>query len=90
MQNRLKAVKIMADTVSSSRELKLDYRFQDLDTRTTSIPNPKNNITRTNIQNLAGVLANTQAFVGDKNNSPFETITSAKIVEQTRTQLDLS
>lgn len=80
----------MADTISSSRELKLEYRFTDLDTRTTSIPDPINNISKTNIQTLAGVLANTQAFVGDKNNAPFETITSAKIVEQTRTQLDLS
>jgi len=80
----------MADTMSISRELKLEYRFQDLDTRTTSIPDPKNNIGKTEIQTLAGVLANTQAFVGDKNNAPFETITSAKIVEQTRTQLDLS
>jgi len=80
----------MADTMSSSRELKLEYRFQDLDTRTTSIPDPINNIGKTEIQTLAGVLANTQAFVGDKNNAPFETITSAKIVEQTRTQLDLS
>ena len=80
----------MADTVTSSRELKLEYRFQDLDTRTTNIPDPINNIAKTDIQTLAGVLANTQAFVGDKNNAPFETITSAKIVEQTRTQLDLS
>ena len=80
----------MADTMSISRELKLEYRFQDLDTRTTSIPDPINNIGKTEIQTLAGVLANTQAFVGDKNNAPFETITSAKIVEQTRTQLDLS
>lgn len=80
----------MADTTSQSRELKLDYRFQDLDTRTTSVPNPKNNLTKANIQTLAGVLAQTQAFVGDKNNAPFETITSAKYVEQMRTQLDLS
>ncbi len=79
----------MADTVTSSNELKLDYRFQDLDTRTTSIPNPKSNIDKTDIQTLAGVLVQTQAFVGDKNNAPFETITSAKIVEQTRLQLDL-
>lgn len=86
----LKAVKIMADTVTSSRELKLDYRFTDLDTRTTSIPDPKDNIVKADIQTLAGVLAQTQAFVGDKNNAPFETITSAKVVEQTRTQLDLS
>lgn len=78
------------DTVTSSRELKLDYRFTDLDTRTTSIPDPIDNITKTDIQTLAGVLAQTQAFVGDKNNAPFETITSAKVVEQTRTQLDLS
>lgn len=80
----------MADTVTSSRELKLDYRFTDLDTRTTSIPDPIDNITKTDIQTLSGVLAQTQAFVGDKNNAPFETITSAKVVEQTRTQLDLS
>lgn len=80
----------MADTASQSRELKLDYRFQDLDTRTTSVPNPKNNLTKENIQTLAGVLAQTQAFVGDKNDAPFETITSAKYVEQMRIQLDLS
>lgn len=84
----------MADTVTSSRELKLLYEFADGDNRTTSLPNPRNNITGAEVNAVGATLLATQAFVGDKNYSTepsaFVKISSAKIVNQTRRQLDLS
>lgn len=78
------------DTVTSSYELKLDYRFTDDDTRTTTLANPRSNLTAADINSCSAVLLATQAFVGDKNNAPFEKITGAVIVEKLRTKLDLS
>lgn len=78
------------DTITSGRDLKLDYKFTDGDTRLTSIPNPRNNLTSANILTAASELKVTQAFVGDKDNGAFDTISSATIVEWTRTKIDLS
>lgn len=78
------------DTLTSSKELKLTYAFADGDTRITNLPNPRTNLTATNIQSTAEVLATTQAFVGDKNSAAFTGITSAVIVEQTKRKLDLT
>ena len=78
------------DTITSSRELKLVYYFTDGDTRTTSLQNPKTNLTSDNIVTAATVLKNTQAFIGDKASAAFETIKSAEVVETMRKQLDLS
>lgn len=78
------------DTVTASQELKLDYQFADNDTRLTSIPNPRSNITDSDIKAVAATLYDTQAFVGDANNGAFATITSAKIIEKTVTKLDLA
>lgn len=78
------------DTVTSSYDLKLHYKFDDDDTRTTSLPNPRSNITWSDIADVASELYTTQAFVGDKNNGAFETITSAVYVEETRRYLDLT
>ncbi len=80
----------MADTVTSSNELKLNYLFSDGDTRLTSLPNPLPNLTGTQINAVSSTLQATQAFVGDKNNAPFERIQTAKYVQQTRTILDLT
>lgn len=78
------------DTITSGRDLKLDYSFADGDTRMTTIPNPRNNLTTTDILTAASELKVTQAFVGDKNNGAFDTISSAVMVEWTRRKLDLS
>lgn len=78
------------DTLTSSRELKLDYLFSDGDTRTTSLPYPKTNLTAAQINSASQTLADTQAFVGDKNNGAFVKIQSAYMLETTRRKLDLS
>ncbi len=80
----------MADTVTSSYELKLDYYFADGDNRMTTLNNPRSNLTRADIESATSVLKTTQAFVGDKNNAAFETIRSAVIIEQTKRSLDLA
>lgn len=78
------------DTVTSGRDLKLVYRFADNDTRTTSLPNPKADVTGEEIASTSSVLKSTQAFVGDKNSGAFDTIQSATIIEYTRRDLDLT
>jgi len=78
------------DTVTSGRDLKLDYSFADGDTRMTTLPNARENLTSANILTAASELKVTQAFVGDKDNGAFDTISSATIVEWTRTKIDLS
>lgn len=78
------------DTVTSSYELKLAYDFTDGDTRTTTLPNPKSNLTSDAVITASNTLQETQAFVGDKNNGAFDKIKSASIVSKTRRKLDLS
>lgn len=78
------------DTMTGGRDLKLIYSFADGDTRTTTIPNPRNNLTAADILTAASELKVTQAFVGDKDNGAFDTISSAVQIYWTKYQLDLS
>lgn len=78
------------DTITSSQELKLNYKFADDDTRLTTLPNPKSDLVATDIEAVAATLYETQAFVGDKDNGAFATITSAAIVQKRTTKFDLS
>ncbi len=80
----------MADTLTSSSELKLNYLFADGDTRATSLANPRNNLTAADVQSASSVLQATQAFVGDKNNGAFVRIDSAIIKQSTKRLLDLA
>lgn len=78
------------DTVTSSSTLQLDYYFADGDTRKTSLPNPKSNLTASEVKTAEATLKTTQAFVGDKNNGVFVGISQAQIVDKTKVDLDLT
>lgn len=80
----------MADTIKGSNELKLVFGFYDNDTRTVTIENPKSNLTAANIKAVGTLAKNTNPIIGDKGGAHVVGINSAKIVEKTRTQLDLS
>lgn len=78
------------DTVTSSYELQLVYKFADGDTRTTTLPNPRANLSSDAVITASNTLNQTQAFLGDKNDGAFDEIASAVIVSKTRRKLDLS
>lgn len=78
------------DTITSGRDLKLIYEFVDGDERTTTLPNPRNNLTQSDLDTATNALVTEQAFIGDKNGSAFNQIKSAEITEWTKTKFDLS
>ena len=78
----------MADTVSTSRELKLVAGFVDGDERTISYPNPKSSITSAQIEALNASASS--VLIGDKYGAPFNMFLDAEIVAKTTTKLDLT
>lgn len=79
----------MADTTSTSRELKIETMFVDGDTRTFNVKNPKSNITQSEIGALNTFMQTNNIMVGDKYGGRFGKITQASTVEKTTTTLDL-
>lgn len=80
----------MADKVKSVRELKLVAGFEDGDDRTLAFPDPKDNLTKTQITAAAFVKAAKAALVGDKAGAGMTGWKSAKVFESTTTYLDLT
>lgn len=80
----------MADKVTSSNELKLVFGFYDNDTRTVTLDNPRPDLTAADIKAVGTLAKNTNPIIGDKGGARVVGINSAKIVEKTRYQLDLS
>lgn len=80
----------MADTIKSSSELKLDSYYADGDTRMLSIPNPRADVTAADILAVAQSAVTNQPLLGDKGGANFVRFNSAKIVEKTKVDLDLS
>lgn len=80
----------MADTTKSTRELKIEFGFYDGDTRTQTLENPRNDLTATDINDLAQLAVSTQPIIGDKGGARVVGINSAKIVEKSVVTLDLN
>lgn len=80
----------MADTIKSSNELKMVAGFYDDDDRTITIQNPKTNLVAADIKAFETVAKNTQAILGDKTGAAFVSIKSAKTLQKTKTDLDLT
>lgn len=78
------------DTITSGRDLKLSYLFTDGDTRTTTLPNPKTNLTESDVTEVSFELTNSQVFVGDKAGAGFDKIEHAETTDWMKTRLDLS
>ena len=79
-----------ADTVTSSTNLKIEWGFEDGDTRTFSLPNPIDEISSSDVATLNTWVATNQPIIGDKSGSSSTGINSAIKVEQTKTKLDIS
>lgn len=79
----------MADTTSTSSELKMEALFVDGDTRTLSVKNPKANITQANITAINTLMQTNNLLVGDKYGGRFGRLTYAAKVDKTTVNLDL-
>lgn len=80
----------MADTITNSKTLKLEYDFVDGDTRTNNIKDPRNDITSNEIAELNTFLRANNALIGDKYQATFAQIRKATIVEKTTVNYDLN
>ena len=80
----------MADTITNSKTLKLEYDFVDGDTRTNNIKDPRNDLTSNDIIELNTFLRANNALIGDKYQATFAQIRKATIVEKSTTNYDLN
>lgn len=80
----------MSDTIKSSSDLKLTWEFDDGDTRSHSVKNPKNNLTAADIQTFATATIISKAIVGDKTGAAVTQIKSAITTEKTELYMDIS
>ena len=78
----------MADTISTSNELKLVAGFTDGDERTLRFSDPASTITAEAIQALNASASS--VLIGDKYGAPFNMFLDAAIVTKTSTKLDLT
>lgn len=79
----------MADKVTKVKTLKLVAKFNDNDTRTIDVDNPKDGLTKEQINAVAAVGATTQAILGDKGGADFLKFDTAKVIEKETINLDL-
>lgn len=79
----------MADTYTTSNELKLEAMFVDGDTRTFNIKDPKTNISQADITALNAFMQTNNILVGDKYGGRFGRLTKASTVDKTTVNLDL-
>lgn len=80
----------MADSIKTSRNLKLDYDFVDGDTRVNNIKDPNDSITSAQIEDLNTFIRANNALIGDKYQATFARIRKATIVEKTTTDFDIN
>ena len=78
----------MADTQSTTYELKLIAAFADEDDRTIRYPNPKETLAKSDILALQTLAI--PVLIGDKYGAAFTRFKSAKIVNKMETTLDLT
>ena len=84
----------MADTVKSSNDLSVGLEYTDTDNKTKTIylkvPNPRNNITETEIRNAMNTFINAQ-IVKDPEGQAFSTtsVSTAYTVNEQKISLDV-
>lgn len=78
------------DTITSSNTLDIIGGFADGDTRTFKIPNPRSDLTSSDIESLDAWIAANNVIVGDRTGASSTGINSATLVETTKTRLDLT
>lgn len=80
----------MADTIKSSSELKMVFGFDDNDDRTATLQNPRNDLTASDIKVVSAFIKTNNLLIGDKAGAACVGIKTAKSLQKTVTQLDLS
>ncbi len=79
----------MADTIKTTRDLKIKPVFMDGDDRTITIKNARNDIEQSEITDLNNWLLTTQVIIGDKTGAAFAKIGKATIITTTDRYLDI-
>lgn len=83
----------MANKTTSTDELKIENLFTDGDTRTITLKNPKDTITREEITALETLIKNgtgeASLLIGDKYGSDFKQIWEVRRIEKTTTEFDI-
>lgn len=78
------------DTITSANELSIIGGFNDGDTRTFKLKNPRTDIADTDIALVSSYIENNNLLIGDKAEGTSTGINSATIIETTKTKLDLT
>ena len=76
----------MADIITTKNQLKLLAGFVDEDDRTITLDDPRENLTWSDIQNLAE--KSTNVLIGDKYQAKFSRFKDAKYVDTTITEIE--
>lgn len=79
----------MADKVKTTANLVIECVFNDGDTRTITLKNPKSTVSSSDIENLESFMIENHIIIGDKASSDFRKIMKAAIRNTTTTYLDL-
>lgn len=80
----------MADSATASYYIQFEFGFNDGDSRKQNVPNPKNNITDSDVAALDTWMVANNIVIGDKYGASSTGVNSATIVETTKLKLDLS
>lgn len=84
----------MAHEITTTNELKINNLYVDGDTRTITLKNPKNTITREEITGLETLILNGSGseslLIGDKYGSDFKRIQEVRKVTQKKIDYDIS
>lgn len=77
------------DTIKTSASLIIECLFNDGDTRTITLKNPRSDISSTDIENLDSFMIENHIIIGDRDSSDFRKIKKAAIRNTTTSYLDL-
>ena len=77
------------DTLKTSASLVIECVFNDGDTRTITLKNPRSDISSTDIENLDSFMIENHIIIGDRDSSDFRKIRKAAIRNTTTSYLDL-
>lgn len=83
-------IQLFADTVTSSADLKINWAFADGDSRMTTAPNPKSNITAQQVQAVIDNAVTNGLLIGDKAGAALTGVVQVYTENQTKTKLDLT
>lgn len=79
----------MADKVSTSSYLAVNFGFEDGDTRLNKIPNPRDDIEESEVAAVSATLLTNHLIVGDKNGAAFSGILTADQYDVVETKFEI-